>query len=478
MSLLARLFPREQRSTGDGPEARYLSKSVFVPPPYDGIVGDLVGEVRAMQSMAVFACVRILADTIASMPWYVYRRDKNNIPQRIYPTPGVIQQPCVDMDLFQWKWMVVATLALRGNSFHLVVGRDSTGAPSGLMPIHPDLVFLERRVNVLEWYNPIYRVLGERVPREDIIHIRRFTLPGEPLGLSPIHQAARAIGINLAADEYGYRYFKDSANPSGKLKTDQTLTDEEVEQVQAQWMNSHSGRRFPAVLTGGFDWSPISITPEESQFLATRNYQVSDIARFYGVPPHLIGDQEKATSWGTGIESMNLGFHTYTLMGWTTNIESAISNFLPRGQAVKFDTSSLIRGDFKSQIDALNVARSAGIYSANEARGRLELPPIPDGDGYLQPANMEPLGFVPEVTPVPKMVPEGAPSGGSTPAPAAPAKAPAKAPASGQEPEPSGIGNSRGFFTPSTPQARLVDGRPEYFDPRTGETVNMQEENR
>lgn len=401
--------------------------SAFAPGGYDGMYPDTFGELRAMQSMAVWACVRILADTIAAMPWYVCKTDKDNISHRVYPTPPVVRKPCAAMDLFEWKWMVVASLALRGNSYHLVTGRDAAGNPSGLMPIHPDYVFLERKVNVLEWYDPIYRVLGTRIPKEDIIHIRRFTLPGEPWGLSPISQGARAIGITLAAEEYGHRYFKDSANPSGKLTTDQSLSEEEVEQVQAQWMASHGGRRFPAVLTGGFDFEKISITPEESQFLATRQFQISDIARLYGVPPHLIGDQEKATSWGTGIESMNLGFMTYTLMGWMTCIENAISEFLPGGRTVEFDPSALLRGDFKSQVEAIKLAREASLLNTNEGRAKINYPPVPNGDGFIQPLNFAPLGFDPQVEAMPKIVPAGT-------------EPPAGKPAGGQEPEAPGIG--------------------------------------
>lgn len=460
MSQLAKFLRRDQ------PEQRMLTQSAFVPPWDGGIGTDIVGEMRAMQSMALFACVRLLADVIASMPWYVFKRTgKTNVAQRIYPTPGVIRQPCVEMDLFSWKWMVVYTLALRGNSYHLITGRDAQGNPTGLLPIHPDFVFLERRINVLEWYDPIYRVLGERVPREDIIHIKRFTIPGEPYGLSPIRQAARAIGITLAAEEYGHRYFKDSANPSGLLTTDQSLDDDEIERNMKEWVSTNGGRRLPAMLSGGMDYKTISITPEESQFLATREYQTGDIARLYGVPPHLIGDQEKATAWGSGIESMNLGFHTYALNGWTTCIESAISQKLRQGQVVQFDPNAvLLKGDLKTRVEAYNLGRQAGLWSVDELRAKEELPPVPDGKGagYLQPLNFTELGSTPDVVPMPKSIPEATPA--SEPAPAAPPQ--------GQEPEPPGIGGIRS----ATPQCRLgPDGRAEYYEPYTGETLNIQE---
>ena len=421
MSLLSRLIARQPQQQ----EQRLLTSSSFVPPAYEEGVfsADLVSSHRAMSNTAVFACVRLLADTIASMPWYVYKRDKNNLPQRIFPTPSSIRKPCPDMDVWQWKWMVMATLLLRGNSFHLITGRDKAGWPTAFMPLHPDMVHVERRVNVLEWYDPVYRVMGERVPNADIVHIRRFTMPGEPLGLTPIQQAAASIGMGLAAENYGLRYFKDSANPSSILRTDQTLTDEEIERNQKQWISSHGGRgRYPAILSGGFEWKPISISPEESQFLETRGYQVTDIAMFYGVPPHLIGHTEKSTSWGTGIEQQNIGFNSYSVRGWTSCIESVFSNFLPAGQFVKFDPSALLQGDIKTRYDSYMSARNSGWMSVNEIRQREELPPIKDGDGYIQPMNYAPLGFDPAVVPMPKPVPEGT-VGGSAP---------------GSAPEPSG----------------------------------------
>ena len=434
MSLINRLLPNNHRAQEPAEEHRTLSSSAFIPLPSDTYNGDLVGTHKAMSHMAVFACVRLLADTIASLPMYVYRRDADNMPQRVFPTPTLIRKPVPEMDLFQWKWMIVSTLALRGNSFHMVTGRDALGYPTALMPLHPDLVHVERRVNVLEWYDPIYRVMGERVKSADIIHIRRFTMPGEPLGLTPIQQAARAIGIGLSAEEYGYRYFRDSANPSSVLRTDQSLTPEEVELNQAQWIASNGGRRLPAVLSGGFDWKPITITPEESQFLATRSASTGDIARFFGVPPHMIGDVERSTSWGTGIEQQSLGFVTYTLMGWLTCIESSISNALPRGQFAKFDTTALLRGDQKSRYESYQLARQAGLLSVNEMRAREEMPPVPDGDGYLQPLNFAPLGFDPATVATPKTVTEGT-TEGTDPAPTPAPKKPA-----GLEPAPPGIG--------------------------------------
>ena len=256
--------------------------------------------------------------------------------------------------------------------------------------------------------------------------------------------------MGIAAEEYGLRYFRDSANPSGLLTTEQSLTADEVEQNMAEWVASHGGgRRRPAVLSGGFDWKPIGISPEESQFLETRSFSVSDIARFYGVPSFMINDQEKATSWGTGIEQMGLGYNTYTVMGWTTCIESAFSRTLPNGQSVRFDPSVFLRGDIKTRYESYQVGRLGGFLSTNEVRAKEELPPVPDGDGYLQPVNYAPLGFDPALTPMPKAV-----QGGTDPNPGG------GKPMPGQEPAAPGLNRSA---VPAS--CRLnYEGRVEWLD--------------
>lgn len=295
MSILARLAGGGR----GGMEQRTLMSSSFVPPPNIGVIDDFVGVHRAMANMTVFACVRLLADTIASLPWKVYRRDQNGMPKEVKPQPALIRQPYPGFDLFQWKWMCVASMALRGNSYHMVTSRDKSGNPTALLPLHPDLLYLERRPDIFEWFDPIYRVFGEAIPAKDIVHMRRFTMPGEPWGLSPVKQAAVAIGMGLSAEEYGYRYFKESANPSGTLSTEQPMDEGQIKRVQQNWIQSQGGRRLPAILTGGFKWETLQISPEESQFLQTRQFQRSEICLMFGVPPILIGDTKECVVAGT-----------------------------------------------------------------------------------------------------------------------------------------------------------------------------------
>jgi HK97 family phage portal protein len=411
MSILGRFIARQG---GGEMEQRTLTSSNFVPPPAVGVIDDYVGVHRAMANLTVLACVRLLADTIAALPWKAYKRGPNGIPVEVNPQPAILRSPFPGFDLFQYKWMMIASLALRGNFYGLVTSRDKMMKPTAILPLHPDAVFLERRPDILMWFDPIYRIMGEQVPDEDMMHIRRFCMPGEPWGLSPVRQAAAAIGMGLAAEEYGYRYFRESANPTGLLTTDLELDEKSVERQQKNWISSHQGRRLPAILTGGFKWQNLTITPEESQFLATRKFQRSEISMMYGIPPHMIGDVEKSTSWGTGIEQQTIGAITYTFRGWTSPIESALSNLLPANQYVRFDFNALLRGDIKARYAAYNEAIHSGWLNVNEVRSREQLEPIgPNGDIYLQPVNYAPLGFMP-----------------AAPAPSAPAGAPKERPES------------------------------------------------
>jgi HK97 family phage portal protein len=431
MSILGRLVAR---GGSGGLEQRTLTSSSFVPPPAVGVLDDYVGVHRSMANLTVMACVRLLADTIAALPWKAYRRNEDGIPIEVSPQPAILRSPFPQFDLFQYKWMMVSSLALRGNFYGVVTSRDASFKPTAILPLHPDSVFLERNTdNMLMWFDPTYRVLGQSVPTEDVVHIRRFCMAGEPYGLSPVRQAAVAIGMGLAAEEYGYRYFRESANPSGVLSTDQELDDAAVTRQQKNWIASHGGRRLPAILTGGFKWQTLSISPNESQFLETRKFQRSEISMMYGIPPHMIGDVEKSTSWGTGIEQQNIGAITYTFRAWTSPIESVLSSLLPHGQYVRFDYNALLRGDIKARFESYDKALHSGWINVNEIRAKEEMEPIgPDGDIYLQPVNYAPLGYTPDPATSTYVKPPGQPPK-KMPVGGGKGKPPGKQPISGGE---------------------------------------------
>jgi HK97 family phage portal protein len=402
VSLARRLVnPPERRATSAG-RGVIESGNAAIPPPYDWLVNEHlvapVNDIQAMRCMTVYACIRILADIIASLPWYVYRDSPEGFPVRLNPQPKIVTKPCPDLTCFDWKFMQVVSLCLRGNSFNYITAFDSTtGWPTGLLPLHPDWVMVEVPPDY-DWTHPIYRVGGLVVDPSRMLHVKRFVLPGWPEGLSPIQQAAQTIGMALHAQEYGYRYFRDTANPSGALLSDAHVPEPVAKQIQKDWIATHGGRRLPAMLSGGFKWQPITISPEESQFLATRGFQDNQIQRVFGIPPHMMGDHEKTSSWGTGIEQITIGFIQYTLNSWLVMFENALSDILlPKPQYLKFDVDELMRGDQQARWEAYTAARNAGALNADEIRAREGKPPIPGGKGkvYLQPVNYAPLGYDP-----------------------------------------------------------------------------------
>lgn len=361
-----------------------------------------VSDFGAMQMLTVNACVRLLADTVSGLPIDAYKRN-GSVRVPIDPVPSFINQPFHDLTTFEGMWQIVSCLAIKGESVSVVMSRDSNEFATSITPLHPDDWTVEWRKH---YYNPlnsdrIYRINGEEIPNHDIVHIRRFSLPGHLHGLSPISAARQGIGLSLNAESYGARYFQDSASPSSVLETDQRLTSDQAMQNQKMWIESHGGRRRPAVLSGGLKWKPISISPNESQFLETRQYQRDEIAMLYGIPPHLLGIVDRTTSWGRGIEQQSISFVTYTLINWLNPIEQVFSALLPRGQYARLNVNALLRGDMKTRFDSYVSARTAGWLNVNEIRELEDRTAVPNGDQYIQPLNMGPLGSNPLENPQP-----------------------------------------------------------------------------
>jgi HK97 family phage portal protein len=379
--------------------------------------GTPVTEYTALQLSAFYACVRLLADSISILPWDNYR-ERRGFPTKVTPQSPLLRDPSPFMSVssFDFKQQLVTSLAVRGNFFALVTSRDRLEYPSSMLPLHPDWVRLDRDPNTWElrtW------VMGDRIDNADVFHIPYMRMPGYEYGLSPVSVFAQSIGLGLAAEQYGSKWFRDGASPSSVLETDANLEDDQVKRVQRNWIASHGGKRLPAVLSGGFKWKAVQITPEESQFLETRKFQVAEIARMFGVPPHMIGDVERSTSWGTGIEQQNIGFVTHTLLPWLSRIESAFARITPNGQYMKFNVNALLRGDLKSRYEAYQLAIDSGFMNPDEARALEEQPPIPGGQGqkFRQPLNMAPLGYEPPKEPAPASAPKttstGNPSAGA-----------------------------------------------------------------
>lgn len=391
MALLSRLFDTSDQ------EQRLSFANTEIPRPSENdayFYG--AGSGGAMSLSAFYACVTLLADSIATLGIRAYRQN-GQARELVSPQPRLLadEGPYPETTWFEWLWMTMEATAVTGNGIGVITARNKEDKATAVMPVHPDVLNIDMPKKS-KWPEPIYKVDGTKIPAEDIMHIKRYPVAGAVRSMSPVEKAASSVGLGLAAERFGLRYFQDSASPSSVLESTESLDDEQVKRTMKSWIASNGGRRRPAVLSGGLKWKPIALTPNESQFLETRQFQRSEICMWFRVPPHMIGDTQKSTSWGTGIENMTIGFVKYTLNAWLTCIEQALTRLLPRGQFAMFNIDGLLRGDVKSRWEAYRIGRDSGVYSANDIRAMEYLPPIgPEGDIHLQPANFVPLGTDP-----------------------------------------------------------------------------------
>lgn len=356
-----------------------------------------VNATSAMTSSAVWACVRLIAESMATMPLIVYRNLPSGGRERAtnHPIYSLLHdQPNRWQTAFEWIEMMTGHALLRGNAYSQIIP-GPRGPVDTLIPIHPDRVTVEQLDNgVIR-----YRVRNNGKPDsilndEDVMHIRGLSDDGV-MGMSVISYAANSMGMTLAAEQYGSRFFRNDSRPGGVLKHPGKVKD--PQRIKESWQDLHSGenQHSVAVLEEGMEWQQIGINPNEAQFLETREFQVADIARWFRVPLHMIQEVSGSTSWGTGIEQQQLGFVMFTLLPWARRWEQALSRDLilaTQTYYAEFLIDSLVRGDIKSRYDAYAVGRNWGWLSVNDVRRLENLNPIDSGDQYLVPLNMAPAG--------------------------------------------------------------------------------------
>jgi HK97 family phage portal protein len=372
---------------------------------------------RAMQVATVWACVRIISNAIAMCPLILYGRDGekeveatgHRIHYLLKHRPNRWQTP------FEFKQLLAFHLLLRGNSYWFkgTVG----GVADELFPMHPDQTQLYRW-SELEWqyyYTP-WRGGFQIFEPHEVMHVRGMSTDGIE-GMSPVSAARQAIGGAAAMEKHGNKLFSNGAQVNGVLKMGpgQKLSPEALQRLQDDWKRKYSGLdnayKVP-ILEDGMEFTQMSMSSVDSQFIEGRKFSRSEIAMFFGVPPHMLGDVEKTTSWGSGIEQQGIGFVINTLQPWLTNIEDALNASLLNpaeqiGMFCRFDTEPLIRGDFASTVTALKTLRETGIISVNEARKKLRMNPRDDefGDDYLVPSNMTSQVVGPQTKEPGKLVP-------------------------------------------------------------------------
>lgn len=366
--------------------------------------GKTVNERSAMQLTAVYACVRILAEGIAGLPLHLYKCGKNGSREKAVDHPLYFllhDEPNPEMTSFVFRETLMTHLLLYGNCYCQII-RDGRGQVAALYPLMPNQMSVDRDEKGQLYYT--YLRSGEEADTmkkgtvyllpEDVLHIPALGFDGL-VGYSPIAMAKNSIGVGLACEEYGAKFFANGAAPSGVLEHPGTIKD--ITRLRESWNAIYGGSKNAgkvAILEEGMHYSPISISPNEAQFLETRKFQVDEIARIFHVPPHMIGDLERSTF--SNIEQQSLEFVKYTLNPWVCRWEQALTRSLlspkeKREYSIKFNVDGLLRGDYQSRMNGYAVGRQNGWMSANDIRELENMDKISEeqgGDLYLVNGNM------------------------------------------------------------------------------------------
>ena len=404
MGILSEIFKSRDKpqNTTSGSSYRFFMGS--------SAAGKNVNERSAMQMTAVYACVRILSEAIAGLPRHMYQYLEDGSKRKAIEHPIyhlLHDEPNPEMTSFVFRETLMTHLLLWGNGYCQII-RNGKGEVIALYPLMPNRMTVDRDANGKLYYK--YQKSSEDAPTmegsnvildaSDVLHIPGLGFDGL-VGYSPIAMAKNAIGLAIAAEEYGSKFYANGAAPSGVLEHPGTLKD--PARVRESWnaaFGGSSNSHKVAVLEEGLKYSPISISPNEAQFLETRKFQINEIARIFRVPPHMVGDLEKSSF--SNIEQQSLEFVKYTLQPWIIRWEQNLQKALLTEEEKKnyffiFNVEGLLRGDYQSRMQGYATARQNGWMSANDIRELENLDKIPTeegGDMYLVNGNMMPLEMV------------------------------------------------------------------------------------
>ena len=330
----------------------------------------------ALTLIPVYAAVRLLTETIAAMPLQQFRRMGNGSLKQMDLSP-LFEDPTAYGTRFEWVQRAMASLVLRGNAYGLVTEYDDDVFPRRIEWLNPDEVSVKdnRSIAVPVWY-----WLGRDITDQQMIHIPGQVLPGFIQGLSPIKYYAATIDIGLFAKEFGRDWFKNGSIPAAVIEGPGKLDETGAKKIKALFRRA-AQHREPVALGGDFKYRPISVAPNESQFLATIQAGVNEIASIYGIPAEKIGGTSGSSRTYANREQDALDFVSVSLSPYLIKLEHALSRLLPPGQSVKFNVDALLRADLKTRYEAHDIALKGGWLSRDEVRSIEDLPPLPDGQG-------------------------------------------------------------------------------------------------
>lgn len=370
----------------------------------ESATGIAVDDRSALAMSAVWASIQVLCNAISAAPLIVYERQsprgkRRAVDHHLYPL--LHHRPNPEQTSAEWLSMMMVGLCTRGNGISQIV-RDQGDRARELWPLRPDRTRMARNpAGKLVYVTRLASGAEHAIPREDIYHVRGLSSDGL-WGLSPIDAAREAIGLGLAHERYSARFFKNDARPGGVLEHPGNLSKDGFDRLKADWKNIHEGldnTARVAILEEGMKFHDVGITPEAAEFVAGRNFQVRDIARFFNVPLHMIQDLERATF--SNIEHQSSGFVRYTMLPWFRRFEQrALADLLsPREQAthfVEFLVDGLERGDLQSRTSHYREMFGIGALSPNDIRSLENMNPREGGDEYFVPLNFAPSSQIPE----------------------------------------------------------------------------------
>jgi len=369
--------------------------------------GKAVTERSAMQMTAVYSCVRILSEAVAGLPFHFYRYTDDGGKEKAidHPLYSLLHyEPNPEMTSFVFRETLMTHLLLWGNAYAQII-RNGKNEIIALYPLMPNKMDVSRDKSGQLYYTYVtqpeeaHTMKGTVVylnPSE-VLHIPGLGFDGL-VGYSPIAMAKNAIGMAIACEEYGAKFFANGAAPGGVLEHPGTIKD--PQRVRESWQSTFGGSGNSnkiAVLEEGMKYTPIGISPEQAQFLETRKFQINEIARIFRVPPHMVGDLEKSSF--SNIEQQSLEFVKYTLDPWIVRWEQSIRRALltpeeKKKYFVKFNLEGLLRGDYQSRMNGYAIGRQNGWMSANDIReleNQDRIPAEEGGDLYLVNGNMLPI---------------------------------------------------------------------------------------
>ena len=366
--------------------------------------GKPVNEHTAMQMTAVYSCVRILAEAVAGLPLHLYKYTASGGKEKalFHPLYFLLHdEPNPEMSSFVFRETLMTHLLLWGNAYAQII-RNGKGEVIALYPLMPNRMRVDRDSKGELYYSytrysdeaPAINGMTVTLRPSDVLHIPGLGFDGL-VGYPPIAMAKNAIGLAMATEEYGAKFFANGAAPGGVLEHPGTIKD--PQKVKESWNMAYQGSSNAhrvAVLEEGMKYQPIGISPEQAQFLETRKFQINEIARIFRVPPHMVGDLEKSSF--SNIEQQSLEFVKYTLDPWVIRWEQAISRSLLRFDEkkllfAKFNVDGLLRGDYASRMNGYAIGIQNGFMCPNDARALEDMDLIPDelgGNRFLCNGNM------------------------------------------------------------------------------------------